>query len=79
MLDYSEDFTSQLGETQVLADLSADTTEETVFVPNVLDVMLSSVSATEFGKLLPSLADGTYTPETFCQWLTDKSAEAAMA
>ena len=50
-----------------------------MFVPNVLDVMLSSVSATEFGKLLPSLADGTYTPETFCQWLTDKSAEAAMA
>ena len=79
MLDYSEDFTSQLGETQVLADLSADTTEETVFVPNVLDVMMSSVSSTEFGKLLPSLADGTYTPETFCQWLTDKSAEAAMA
>lgn len=32
-LEYSESFTSQQGETQVLADLAADTSEETVFAP----------------------------------------------
>lgn len=77
-LEYSEEFKSKVGETQVLADLSEDTTADTVFMPCVLDVMIPSVASTEFGKLLPSLADGTYTPEQFCQWLTDKSAEASV-
>lgn len=75
-LDYSEEFIAKQGETQVLADLAADTTEDTVFVPCILDVIPASVANTEFGKLLPSLADGTYTADEFAQWMTDKAAEA---
>ena len=76
-LTYSDGFKAKQGETQVLADLSADTTADTVFAPNILDVIPSSVANTEFGKLLPSLADGTYTPEQFAQWMSDKAAEAS--
>lgn len=40
-------------------------------------VIPASVANTEFGKLLPSLADGTCTPEQFAQWMSDKAAEAS--
>ena len=43
----------------------------------ILDVIPASVANTEFGKLLPSLADGTCTPEQFAQWMSDKAAEAS--
>lgn len=76
-LTYSEEFKAKQGETQVLADLAADTTADTVFAPCILDVIPSSVANTEFGKLLPSLADGTYTPEEFAKWMSDKAAEAS--
>ena len=76
-IEYSEDFKEKQAETQVLADLAADTTEETVYVPCILDVIPNSVANTEFGKLLPSLANGTYTPEDFCDWMTQKSVEAS--
>ena len=75
-LTYSADFKAKQAETQVLADLAADTTSNTVYVPCILDVIPASVANTEFGKLLPSLADGSYTPEEFCQWMSDKAAEA---
>ncbi len=65
-LEYSESFVSRQGETQVLADLAADTTEETVFAPCILDVIPSSVANSDLSRLLPSLADGTYTAEEFC-------------
>ena len=45
--------------------------------PRILDVIPASVANTEFGKLLPSLADGTCTPEQFAQWMSDKAAEAS--
>ena len=76
-LTYSDGFKAKQGETQVLADLAADTTADTVFAPCILDVIPASVANTEFGKLLPSLADGTYTPEQFAQWMSDKAAEAS--
>ena len=76
-IEYSEDFKEKQAETQVLADLAADTTEETVYVPCILDVIPNSVANTEFGKLLPSLVNGTYTPEEFCDWMTQKSVEAS--
>lgn len=77
-LDYSEDFKEKQAETQVLADLAADTTEDTVFVPCILDMIPASVANSDFGRLLPSLADGSFTPEVFAQWMTD-AAEAATA
>ena len=75
-LEYSESFTSQQGETQVLADLAADTSEETVFAPCILDVIPSSVANSDLSRLLPSLADGTYTAEEFCELLTTAAQEA---
>lgn len=75
-IEYSADFKAKQAETQVLADLAEDTTADTVFAPCILDVIPSSVANTEFGKLLPSLADGSYSAEEFCQWLSDKAAEA---
>ena len=75
-LTYSADFKEKQAQTQVLADLATDTTSDTVYVPCILDVIPASVANTEFGKLLPSLADGSYTPEEFCQWMTDKAEEA---
>lgn len=76
-LTYTDGFKAKQGETQVLADLAADTTTDTVFAPCILDMIPASVANTEFGKLLPSLADGTYTPEQFAQWMSDKAAEAS--
>ena len=58
-LTYSDGFKAKQGETQVLTDLAADTTTDTVFAPCILDMIPASVANTEFGKLLPSLADGT--------------------
>ena len=75
-IEYSADFKAKQAETQVLADLAEDTTADTVFAPCILDVIPSSVANTEFGKLLPSLADGSYNAEEFCQWLSDKASEA---
>ena len=75
-LEYSEDFQAQQGETQVLADLAADTTEDTVFAPCILDMIPASVANSDFGRLLPSLEDGTYTPEEFAQWMTDAAVAA---
>lgn len=75
-LEYSEEFVAQQGETQVLADLAADTTEDTVYAPCILDVIPSSVASSDLSRLLPSLADGTYTAEEFCRQLTTAAQEA---
>lgn len=77
-LEYSEEFLAKQKENQVLADLSDASTSDTVFVPALADIMPTSVIETEFGKLLPKLADGTMSPESFCGELTTK-AKAAVA
>lgn len=50
--------------------------ENTKYVATLGDIFPASVADTEFGKLLPKLADGTLTPEEFCQELTQKAEEA---
>ena len=75
-LTYSDGFKAEQGKTQVLADLAADTTADTVFVPCILDVIPSSVANSDFGMLLPSLADGSFTPEDFAQRMTQAATEA---
>lgn len=75
-MTYSESFKEKQKETKVLSDISEATLPETEFVPNMLDIIPTSVAETEFGKLLPKLADGTLTPEQFCAELTKKAAEA---
>ena len=60
----------------MLADLAADTTEDTVFVPCILDMIPASVANSDFGRLLPSLADCTYSPAEFAEWMTDAAVAA---
>lgn len=75
-MTYSDTFKDKQKETKVLSEISDATTADTKFVPNMLDIIPTSVAETEFGKLLPKLADGTLTPEQFCQELTQKAEEA---
>ena len=47
-----------------------------MFVPCILDVIPSSVANADFGMLLPSLADGTYTAQDFADRMTQAAQEA---
>lgn len=76
-MKYSDGFLEKQAETKVLGELTSAQTAETKFAPNLLDIMPTSVAETEFGKLLPKLADGKLTPEQFCEELTKKAAEAS--
>ena len=78
-LTYSASFKEEQAKTQTLADLSADTTAETEFVPCILDMIPASVANSDFGRELPQLANGTYTPEQFAQALTEAAQEASLA
>lgn len=75
-LTYTDDFTTKLKENRILSELSESTDENTKYVATLGDIFPASVADTEFGKLLPKLADGTLTPEEFCQELTKKAEEA---
>ncbi len=75
-LEYSEEFVAQQAETQVLADLAEDTTEDTVYVPCILDVVPSSVASSDLSRLMPTLADGSMSAEEFCEQLTTAAQEA---
>lgn len=50
--------------------------DKTIYCPNILDTMPSSVANTGFGSLLPQLLDGTYTADQFCQQLSTMAKEA---
>ena len=78
LITYSDGFLEEQAKVQTLGDLSADTTADTVFVPCILDMIPASVANSDFGRELPQLANGTYTPEQFAQVLTDAAAEASL-
>lgn len=75
-LTYTDDFKNKLKENRILSELSESMDENTKYVATLGDIFPASVADTEFGKLLPKLADGTLTPEEFCQELTQKAEEA---
>ena len=75
-LTYTDDFKNKLKENRILSELSESMDENTKYVAPLGDIFPASVADTEFGKLLPKLADGTLTPEEFCQELTQKAEEA---
>lgn len=75
-LDYSQDFLKKQSENRILAQLADSMNENTKYTASIFDVMPASVADTEFGKLLPKLADGTLSPEQFCQQLSKKAEEA---
>jgi len=75
-LDYSDEFLKKQAENRILSQLAESMDENTRYTASIFDVMPASVADTEFGKLLPKLADGTLTPEEFCSQLTQKAEEA---
>ncbi|GLC80192.1 ABC transporter substrate-binding protein [Lacrimispora brassicae] len=75
-LDYSDEFLKKQAENRILSQLAESMDGNTRYTASIFDVMPASVADTEFGKLLPKLADGTLSPEEFCSQLTQKAAEA---
>lgn len=74
--DPSEDYLEKLAENQILSDIQEATTEATTFVPNVLDLLPSSVADSELAKFLPQLLNEQLTVEEFLQELTTKAEQA---
>lgn len=75
-ITYSDSFLEKQKDTPVLYELSQAINDKTVYSENILNVMPNSVADTEFGKLLPKLADGTLTADQFCKQLTEKAQAA---
>lgn len=75
-LEYSDEFLKKQAENRILSQLAESMDGKTRYTASIFDVMPASVADTEFGKLLPKLADGTLSPEEFCTQLTQKAAEA---
>jgi raffinose/stachyose/melibiose transport system substrate-binding protein len=75
-LQTSQDFKNKQAQNLILNDLATAITSDTKIVPCFLDVIPPSVANTEFGKLLPKLIDGSFTPEQFCQELSVKAKNA---
>lgn len=72
-LEYSEEFLEKQKENKVYSQLNAAMNEDTAYVVQVDQVMPTSLSSTEFGKIVIKLYDGSLTPEEFCQALTEKA------
>lgn len=75
-LTASAEFTKKLGENRLLSEMDKAVNADTIFVPLVLDCMPPSVGNEDWGRLLPKLIDGTYTPLQFGQELSRKAAAA---
>ena len=75
-LKVSKEFETKLAENRLLSEMDQAVNADTIFVPMVLDVMPPSVASEDFGRLLPKLIDGTYTPLQFGQELSRKAASA---
>lgn len=72
----SQEYLDELANNRILSELSNAVNRDTIFTPMATAVMPASVSNEEFGKLLPKLIDGTYTPMEFAEKLSEKAVEA---
>ena len=77
-LDASEDFLTEQAENPILSDLSTAVNSDTTITIAVYDVMPHSIGNVEFGKLLPKLIDGSFTPAEFLEELTKKAEETRL-
>ena len=75
-LTTSSNFKAKLAENRILSDLNKAVNADTIFIPVVVDVMPHSVGQEDWGRLLPKLLDGTFTPLQFGQELSRKAAAA---
>ncbi len=74
----SEAYIAAASENKLLYEYVNAVNADTIIVPNVGDIMTSSIGNTEFGNLLPLLVSGELTPEAFCQQLTALAQETAL-
>ncbi len=75
-LEVSADYKKKLAENKLLSELDKAINADTVFTSFVLDVMPASVANEDWGRLLPKLMDGTYTPLQFGKELSRKAVNA---
>lgn len=76
--EYSEEFLASRAKNRIMDEYMKSVEEDTLIVPAFADAIPASVAATEFGKLLPKLVDGSFTAEQFCEELSKKAAETAL-
>ena len=74
----SEAYIAAASENKLLYEYVNAVNADTIIVPNVGDIMTSSIGNTEFGNLLPLLVSGELTPEACCQQLTALAQETAL-
>ena len=74
----SEAYIASASENKLLYEYVNAVGPETIIVPNVGDIMTSSIGNTEFGNLLPLLISGELTPEAFCAQLSLLAQETAL-
>jgi raffinose/stachyose/melibiose transport system substrate-binding protein len=72
----SQNFVSRQASGGLLAEYMGASKANTVMADDFGSLMPVSTKEVEFGKLLPLLINGTYTPTRFCQELTIKAREA---
>jgi len=72
----SQNFVNASAQRGLLAQYESASNADTILAYNLGDVIPNSVFQQDFGRLLPLLIDGTYTPERFCQELSIRAVEA---
>lgn len=75
-LKVSAEFKAKLEQNRLVSEMDKAVNSSTIFVPLFLDVMPPSVANEDFGRLLPKLIDGTYTPLQFAKEITRKAVNA---
>jgi len=75
--NYTAEFLQKRSENKLLDEYINAVDADAKIVPAFADAILPSIADPEFGKLLPKLIDGSFTPTEFAAELTKKSAETA--
>ena len=73
-LEYSDSFNEEIQKNSLLNDFTTKLNADTVYVPGFSDAVSQSLYTGEFTNLLTYLYTGEYTPEQFCQELTDAAS-----
>lgn len=74
-LEYSDDFTAQLAENPLLNDFATKTNDQTTYIPYFSDAISSSLFTGDFTNYMTYLYNGDWTPEEFCEKLTEAAQQ----
>lgn len=70
-LEYSENFTEELAKNSLLNDFATKAKADTTYVPYFHDAISQSLFTGDFTNLMTYLYNGDWTPEQFCEELTN--------